>query len=75
MARSSSGKSMHGRPMKMHSRNRQNSQSQSSSGGREMGHLSEPMQAEMASGNEGLAESSSQEQNRNRGMRRMKRAA
>lgn len=75
MARSSSGKSMQGRPMKTHNRNRQNSQSQSS-GGRELGHITEPMQAEMASGNEGLAESpGSQEQNRNRSMRRMKRAA
>ncbi|HKO11955.1 MAG TPA: hypothetical protein VJV22_08305 [Acidobacteriaceae bacterium] len=43
-------------------------------GGREFGSEFEPMQAEMASGNEGLAETSRSSQ-QTRGNRRMKKAA
>lgn len=41
---------------------RQHSTQQSGTGGREFGQVIEPMQAQMASGNEGLAESSSARQ-------------
>ena len=51
------------------------STNQSSMGGREFGNVIEPMQAQMASGNDGLADSGSPEQSRSRSMRRTKRAA
>lgn len=53
----SSGKSMKGRPAGTRSRNRQSTESQRM-GGREFGQVIEPMQAQMASGNCGLAEDS-----------------
>lgn len=55
--RSTSGKSSKGRPARTPSRNHQRSESQSI-GGREFGQTIEPMQAQMASGNCGLAEDS-----------------
>lgn len=74
MARSSStGKSMKRRPVVSHSRKPQRSVSQSL-GGREFGEVVEPMQAQMASGNEGLAETSPGV-NPTRTTRRTKRAA
>ena len=76
MARSSStGKSTKKRPAVSNSRKPQPSESQSL-GGREFGEVVEPMQAQMASGNEGLTEQSvSPEQNPARTTRRTKRAA
>ncbi|HEV2276883.1 MAG TPA: hypothetical protein VGS02_01830 [Acidobacteriaceae bacterium] len=74
MARSSStGKSMNKRPPVSNSRKPQRSESQSL-GGREFGEVVEPMQAQMASGNEGLAETSPGV-NPARTTRRTKRAA
>jgi hypothetical protein len=55
--RTRSGKSMKGRPAGISDANRQSTQSQSM-GGREFGQIIEPMQAQMASGNCGLAEDS-----------------
>lgn len=75
MASSSKGKSMKRRPAASHSGKDQSSESQSI-GGREFGQVVEPMQAEMASGNDGLAEQSgSPKQNPASSTRRTKRAA
>lgn len=56
-SRRSSGKSTKKRHGDTHSDNRQSTGTQSM-GGREFGQVIEPMQAQMASGNEGLAEAS-----------------
>lgn len=59
--RTSSGKSTKGRTAGNRSRNRESTQSQSI-GGREFGEVVEPMQAQMASGNCGLAEDSGEQE-------------
>lgn len=72
--RNSSSKSAKAPRKKTQSRKRESESP--SMGGREFGQVIEPMQAQMASGNEGLAETSdSADKKQSRSLRRMNKAA